>query len=237
MPDGIKIVLFRIIAIAVAFLFFQFGFDWRYGALLACWIIMTWFILRAYDDWGTLLKRCVLSLPFIALLELGLYAFIRPEHYTYWYSAAILFDALLLNVPKTLPHYITTLFVMAASILLVQKQLDAGIGSYTYSSIFLVFFCASYLLILNRNKDKYISILIKSTISGMLVLLLAWIFMTSGNMIDRHNISSGYAYAFLCFLGLIFFLVFYALGKKYFKANNLFKKGKILKPFEDFPTR
>lgn len=234
MHDGLKILLARIMLIAGGFLFFHFGLDWRYGALLVGWAIMTWCILRSYDNWGTVLKRSVLALPFIALVELSLYMLIKPDHYTYWYVAALLFDALILNVPQVLPHYITTLIGTAAAILLIRKQFDAGIGSYTLHDIFLTFFCASYLVILNRDKDKYILVLIKSTVSAMLVVLFFWAFMASDSIIDRYNVPFGYAYGFSCFLGLGFFLVFYNLGKKYFKANNLFKKGNIALPFKCF---
>ena len=85
---------------------------------------------------------------------------------------------------------------------------------------------------LNYNKDKHLLVLIKSSISGMLGVLFIWIFMLVHKIIDQHNVSSGYAYIFSCFLGLIIFLVFYKLGEKYFKTNNLFKKGKIALSFK-----
>ena len=67
----------------------------------------------------------------------------------------------------------------------------------------------------------------------MLVVLFMWLFMNSDSIIDRYNLPFG-VYVFSCFLGLAFLLVFYAIGKKYSKANSLFKKGKIMTPFEDF---
>lgn len=232
MDDGIKIILFRIALVAGIALFYFLGFDWHFGALLVAWLIMTWVILRTYDDWSSFLKRCMLSLPFVALLQLSLFLTINPEPYTYWYSAALLFDALLLNVPKVLFHYITTFFGVAAqiSISLTRKQFDASIDFYTYTHIFLIFFCASYLLILNLNKDSYILVLIKSSIFGMVIVLFSWIFMTSESIRVRHNIAFSYAFGFSCFMGLIFFFVLYNLGKKYFRANSLFKKGKIVEP-------
>ena len=234
MHDSLKILLARIMLIAGGFLFFHFGLDWQYGALLVGWAIMTWGILRSYDNWGTVLKRVVLALPFVALVELVLYMLIKPNHYMYWYVAAILFDALILNVPEVLPHYITTLVVTAVSLFLMWKQFDPGIVRYTLLDIFGVFFCASYLIILNANKDKYIWILAKSTISGMLVMLFCWVFTASDGIIDRYNIPFGYAYGFFMFAGSGLFCCFLYSRKKYFKANNLFKKGRIALPLKGF---
>jgi len=236
MHDDFKFLLIRVVAIVVAFLFFCLRLDWRYGVFLVGWPTMTLIILRSYDNWGTVLKRGVLALPFIVLAELSLYMLMKPNHYIYWCTAGLLFDALILNVPQVLPHYITTLIVTAASILLMRKRLDAGIGSYTHSLMFLTSFCVSYLVILNHNKAKYISVLIKSTISGMLFALYFGVFMATDSIIDRYNIPVGYAYGFVYFLGLGFLLVFYILKKryKYFEANNLFKKGNIAFPFKGF---
>jgi len=83
MPDSIKVLLFRIAMVAGAALFCWFGFDHRYGALLIFALVITWFVFRAYDDWGTFLKRCVLTVPFVALIELSLYMFISPDRATY----------------------------------------------------------------------------------------------------------------------------------------------------------
>ena len=231
MDDSIKALLIRLIVIIVAFLFFSLGIDWRYGALFALWLIMTFLILRAYDDWKSFLRKCLLSLPFISIVELCLFLLIHPEHYTYWYTAAILFDALILKVPKLLLHYITTSFVAALSILLAYKKAEVDISLYVFCQIFLAFFCASYLLILNRSKDKFIYVLIKSIISAALVTLFMFIFTVSDDIADQYNIPLWYSYVFSCILGLVFFIVFYNLGKKYFKTNNLFKRGKILLPF------
>jgi len=227
MPDGIKVLLSRIALIVGAALFYYFGFDYRYGALLVFWIIVTWLILRSYDDWETFLKRCVLAVPFISLVELGLYVFLRPDLFTYWYSGVLLFFALLINVPKVLlwSHYFTISLIITALVSLDYKKL--------YSFIFVTFFFASYLLIMNRKQEKHIPILIKSSISAMLITLFLWIFMVSNSFMSRHNVTLGIDIGFYCFLGLCFFLVFYILGKKHFKANDLFKKGNIFSGFHE----
>ena len=51
---------------------------------------------------------------------------------------------------------------------------------------------------------------------------------------NRHNIPLGIDFGFLCLLGVVFFIVFYYLGKDYFGDNNLFRKGKIAESLEGF---
>lgn len=231
MPDSIKILLLRIMMIVGAFLFYYFGSDYRYGALLVGGVIMTGLIMRTYDDWDTFLKRVMLSIPFIAMVELSLYILLRPDRFTYWFSAVLLFVALIINIPKPflLSHYFTMVLVTGVllSISLISKLPEIGIGFYTYGSLFISFFCASYLLIMNRNQKTYVPLLAKSFIAGLLITLFFWIFMISDNFMSQHEVSLAIEIGFYCFMGLLFFLIFYNLGKQYFKANDLFKKGDI----------
>jgi hypothetical protein len=233
MPDSIKMLLIRLAAIAGAFAFFYFSLDWRYGAVLVVWVVMTWFILRSYDDWFTVFKRCVLSLPFIAVFELTLYTVVRPERYMYWYSTAILFDALLINVPKLLPHYIVATVVGIASTVLVSGRLDRSRDYYACSSIFLAFFCGFYLLILNGSNEGYITVLIKSFISGVLVVLLSEAFMVSYGIVKSHDLPLGYAYGFSCVLGLAFFSFSMVSGESISRARICLEGAEFDFLFED----
>ena len=81
---------------------------------------------------------------------------------------------------------------------------------------------------------KYGATLIKAFVAALLIVLFFAFFMASYKYMNRHNIPFGTAFAFSCLLGVVFFIVFYNLGKDYFKANNLFKKGKITQSFEGF---
>jgi len=240
MPDGIKILLIRIAAVAGAALFCCLGFDHRYGPLLIFALVITWFVFRSYDDWGTFLKRCVLTLPFVVLTEVGLYAFIAPDRWTYWYSGVLIFEALLINAPAISAHYFVTLLSAGAVIFLglVRRLWPGHIALYSYCLIYAIFFYASYLLILNRKQTEinYWSVLMKALFSALLMVLLFGTFMVSHSFMKHRNIPFEIAFAFSCFLGGVFFIVFYYLGKDYFKANQLFRKGKITESFEDFLT-
>ena len=164
MPDSIKILLIRIAAIGAAGLFCCLGFDYRYGALLIFALVIGWFVFRTYDDWGTFLKRCALAVPFVFLTELSLHAVIAPDRVIYWCSGVLIFEALLINARRISAHYFVTLLSAAVLILvgLLRRLWPGHIALYSYCLIYVIFFYASYLLILNRKQTeiKYRSLLV-----------------------------------------------------------------------------
>ena len=230
MDDGIKVVFFRIALIAGAVLFSCLGIPPQYGVFMAIWLIMTWLILRSYDDWGTFLKRCMLAVSFVVLYELSFYMFFPLDLFDYCASGVLLFILLLVNIPRAFlwPHYFTSTLIIAALELINHK--------HPYSFTFVVFFFASYLAIMNRKQKRYIPVLIKSSIPGALAVLLTWVFTTSNSFMDLYKVSSETSKSFCFLLGFCFFVVFSYFARKFSKANDLFKKGQIFS-FDPMPVR
>jgi len=238
MSGSVKMLFVRMAAVVGAVLFCCLGYEPRYGSLLVLVFVMTWFIFRSYDDWSTFLKRCVLTFPFVVLTGLSVYAFIGPDRWIYWYYGALVFDALLINARDVRAHYLVTLLSTTTLIFWesARNLWPANSTFCSYGFVFVFLFYGSYLLMLNGKRDgfKYGATLLKALVAALLIVLFFAFFMVSYRYMNRHNFSFETAFAFSCFLGVIFFVVFYNLGKDYFKANTLFKKGKIMQSLEGF---
>lgn len=229
MPDGLKVVLFRLALVAGAAAATVIGLNPRWGVLVLAFSILFWGVLRTYDDWTSFLKRCLLAIPFIVLAEIGLHLFLRPAHYNYWGIGGLLSLMLLLNVQKAWPHYCITLLTLTAAIttVIIREKWDTGFTYFIFGSVFLTFFYASYFGMLSRKSD-YIFLMIRSAVAGMLGFLFTWVFIILHRLPTQNEFSPELYYGFFCLLGLCCFLVFYGLGKKYFKGNDLFQKGRII---------
>jgi hypothetical protein len=228
MPGGLKVLLFRLVLVAGAAAATVIGLNPRWGVLIIAFSILFWGVLRTYDDWTSFIKRCLSAIPFIVLAEIGLHLFLRPARYNYWGIGGFLSLMLLLNVQKAWPHYCITLLTLTAATatVIIREKWDAGITYFLFGSVFLTFFYASYFGMLNRKSD-YTFLTIRSAVAGMLGMLFAWIFIVLHRLPTQDEFSPEIYFGFFCLLGLCCFLVFYGLGKKYCKDNDLFQKGQI----------
>ena len=135
---------------------------------------------------------------------------------------------ILLNVQKVWPHYFITLLTTAAAIaaVMIRRTWDDAVSLFLFSSIFLIFFYASYFGMLNRN-ENYAAVVIRSAAAGLSGVLFTGIFIVLHRLPTQDEYSPEIYYGFFCLLGLCCFLVFYGFGKKYFNGNDLFQKGEI----------